>query len=330
MTTLLAVDGNSLAHRAFHASAPEERIGAFLTGAVVRMVATAWYEGPFDAAVIGFDHESNRRKDLEPVYKAHRLDHDTLLDEQLDELPRHLAACGFTVVCVDGAEADDVIAATAAACEARSWSCAILSSDRDLFALVSDRVRVLRPEGTFSNLRTYGPAETKAEFGIRPDQYTDYAALRGDPSDGLAGVPGIGPKTAARLVRDYGDVPAIYRSIHNLPPKLEAALRASRDIVDRNLLLMAPLPGVEVDVDAAVAAGANPDRVDATLLPLDQGWAAGRFRRAVSEPRPPLPPPPMEAPVEPAGPPERLDQAVPSSAVVVPNGPASGEQPSLF
>src|SRR5690606_13425099 len=117
----------------------------FVLGAVVRMVATAWEHGPFDAVVFGFDDEVNRRKELDPTYKAHRLDHDPLLDDHLAVLPAQLAECGFAVEIHPGAEADDVMAAVATGCEEAGWSCAILSSDRDLLALVSDQVRVLQP-----------------------------------------------------------------------------------------------------------------------------------------------------------------------------------------
>ncbi|HEX9766591.1 MAG TPA: 5'-3' exonuclease H3TH domain-containing protein [Nitriliruptorales bacterium] len=322
MTAVLAVDGNSLAHRAFHACEPEERQGAFVAGAVVRMVANAWDHGPFDAVVFGFDDDTNRRKDLDPDYKAHRPDHDPLLDEQLAMLPDQLAGCGFTVVVHVGAEADDVMAATATACEDAGWDCAILSSDRDLLALVSDRVRLLRPQSTFANLVIYTPAEVEAEFGVAPAQYTELAALRGDPSDGLAGVHGIGPKTAAQLVRRYGSVMRLYDALHLQVPKVEAALRAGRDVVERNLLLMAPLADVAVDVVAAVRDAPAPERVDAGLLPLDQGWAAGRFRHALTRgPREPSAPPPDQPPAD-------------LSFVPTPAAPAmtlvAGEQEALF
>ncbi|MDX1509989.1 MAG: 5'-3' exonuclease H3TH domain-containing protein [Nitriliruptorales bacterium] len=322
MTAVLAVDGNSLAHRAFHACEPDERQGAFVVGAVVRMVATAWDHGPFDAVIFGFDDSDNRRKELDADYKAHRPDHDPLLDEQLAVLPEQLAACGFTVVVHPGAEADDVMAAVATDCERAGWDCAILSSDRDLLALVSDRVRLLRPQGTFANLLVYEPGDVEAEFGVAPLQYTELAALRGDPSDGLTGVHGIGPKTAARLIRRYGSAMRLYDALHLQTPKIEAALRAGRDVVERNLLLMAPLADVTVDVEAALRAAPTPDDVDAGLLPLDQGWAAGRFRHVVTRgPREPSAPPPEE-------PPEDV------TAVAAPAPPTvasvAGEQEALF
>ncbi len=297
MPHLLAVDGNSLAHRAFHALKHDEPEGAFVTRGVVRMLASAWVEGPFHAAVVAFDSPDNRRKELYPEYKAHRPDKDPELPAQLDLLREHLDACGFVVVEEPGVEADDLLAATADACQARGWRCSVLSSDRDLLALVSETTTLLRPRQSMSDLRCYDPAAVQREYGVRPDQYTDLAALRGDPSDGLTGVKGVGPKIAARLLRDYDDVPGIYANLLNCQPRIEAALRASRRDVERNLLLMAPLPNLVVDVAGAVDAGVDLDRVDATLVALGMGEAAGRFRYAVERPPlPPMPPPPVDEP----------------------------------
>lgn len=325
MPTVLAVDGNSLAHRAFHALVREEPEGAFVTRGVVRMLASAWIEGPYDAIVVAFDSKENRRKDLYPEYKANRPEKDPELPRQLDQLRENLAGCGFVVVEEHGVEADDLLAATAEGCSTRGWRCDVLSSDRDLLALVDDHVRLLRPRQSMSDLRCYDPARVKADYGVRPDQYTDLAALRGDPSDGLSGVKGVGPKTAARLLRDYDHVPGIYANLINVQPKLEAALRAAREDVERNLLLMAPLPNLEVDLDRILSAGIDLDRLDSTLVGLGMGEAAGRFRYAVERPPlPPMPPPPLEEPHAPARPFEEPRRPVREVAIV------QGEQDSLF
>lgn len=297
MTNVLVVDGNSLAHRAYHAAGEHERDGAFVTAGLVRMLATTWPEGPFGAVIVAFDDtQFNQRKLDWPEYKSNRDDKDELLLDQLDVLPEHLEQCGFHVTTAEGAEADDLVAAAADDATAVGWHCTVLSSDRDLLALVSETVTMLRPRGSMARLKAYDPVAVLAEFGVRPEQYTDFAALRGDPSDGLDGVTGIGPKTAARLLRDYGDVPGIYAALTNLPPKLEAALRADRERVERNLLLMAPLPRLAVDVAAAVADGVDLDRVTAALEDLGEPATAGIFRHAVTRPAlPPMPPPPDTA-----------------------------------
>lgn len=325
MPHVLSIDGNSLAHRAFHAMREDpDRADEFVLDGVVRMIATAWIEGPFDALVVGFDHPDNRRKLDDADYKAHREEKHPELIRQLELLRVGLEDCGLTVAMPDGAEADDVMAAVAdRACE-RAWRCSILSSDRDLLALASDDVTVLQPRGSMANLAVMTPAAVLAEYGVRPDQYTDFAALRGDPSDGLKGVRGIGPKTAARLLRDYDDVPGIYANLVNLQPKTEAQLRAGRANVDRNLWLMAPIPNVEVDVDGALADGIDLEAIDAALLPRGLGRAAGQLRHAVERPPlPPMPPPPTSE--------HERATPVPTPTRSRPIDPAiEGEQASLF
>ena len=288
---VLAVDGNSLAHRAYHAIRDtDDAVGHFVTAGVFGMLGSVWSAGPFDAVVVAFDHHVNQRKLDVPAYKANRVS-DPDLRTHLDALVEHVHATGLHTVVEPGAEADDLLAATADACEARDWRCTVLSSDRDLTALVSDRVTLLRPRSTMSDLRAYDPAAVRREYGVRPDQYTDLAALRGDPSDGLDGVQGIGGKIAARLLRDHGDLGGIYANLCHLPPKVEAALRAGRDVAERNRLLMSPLPHLHVDVDAALAAGVDTDRVESALAAVGLEAAAARFRWALQRPAaPPLAP----------------------------------------
>jgi DNA polymerase I len=320
--TILAVDGNSLGHRAFHSTRNDPEVGPrAMTGAVVSMLATAWIHGPYDAVVVGFDHPVNDRKRDYPEYKANRDATDPLLREQLGLLRTDLAACGFLVVEEHGAEADDLIASTVDACLERGWRCDALSSDRDLTALVTDAgVRLLRPRATFADLVVEDEATVRSTYGIDPAQYTDLAAMRGDPSDGLQGVTGIGPRIAARLLRDHGSVHGLYAALTDLPPKLEAALRAGRERVERNLVVMAPIPHLTVDVDTALHAGIDLERVAEALTAHDLEHVARRFHRAVTDPPPPLPPAPTEEPDE-------LRHRRPTRSATVPE---DGEQAALF
>ncbi len=341
MPTLLAVDGNSLAHRAYHALVREQLPGDWLTGGVVQMLASAWRQGGiespagagagYDGIVVAFDSPHNRRKEQFPGYKAHRPDKDPELTRQLGRCREGLAACGFTIAEVHGAEADDLLAAAADACDERGWRCDVLSSDRDLVALVSDTVRLLRPRRSMADLHVLDPAAVRAEYGVAPWQYTDLAALRGDPSDGLDGVRGIGPKTAARLLRDYGHVPGIYAVLPNLPTRLERALRAGRDNVERNLMLMAPIPGLSVNVDDAVDGGVDLATVEQALGRLGLADAADSLRFAMRRrPLPPLPPPPTDDPTEVV---DARTPAVPTSAargISQPVPARDGVQTSLF
>jgi 5'-3' exonuclease len=335
--SVLAVDGNSLGHRGYHSAQAELEAGderPLVTGAVVSMLATTWVHGPYDAVLVGFDHPTNRRKLLAPEYKANRPPTPPALTASLQRLRGDLAACGFAVVEHDGAEADDVMAAAVDACTARGWRCDVLSSDRDLTALVTEDVRLLRPRARFGDLTVEDVDRVRASYGISPDRYVELAALRGDASDGLEGARGIGSKTAAKLLRTYGSITALYEALPDLPPRIEASLREARDRVERNLLLMAPVPHLEVDVEALAVATIDPARVLAVLAPLGLDGAARRFERAVTAPPPPpLAPHPVGAD-EPGPDPQRAGAVVgaPSGPHTGPRptGPHVGEQEQLF
>jgi len=335
---LLAVDGNSLGHRGYHSSrhdAPDDR--PLATGAVLSMLASAWIHGPYDGIVVGFDSPTNRRKLDHPEYKSTRPPTPPELTESLVALRGHLAACGFLVVEHHGAEADDVMASTVDACELRGWRCDVLSSDRDLTALVGATTRLLRPLARFSDLEVEDEQAVLRKYGVAPSQYVDLAALRGDPSDGLTGATGIGPKIAARLLRDHGSVSELYANLHQLAPRIEAILREGRQRVERNLMLMAPIPHLAVDVDAARHEGVDPDRVAAAMEPLGLDAAARRFARILASPPPPQQPraPVPTDPDEPSmvGPDAPRDPAQVTHrrpARVRDDLPAAGQQGALF
>lgn len=296
--TILAVDGNSLGHRAFHSTRDDSAAGPRpVTATVISMLAGLWQYGPYDAIAVAFDHPTNRRKHDFAEYKAQRGSTDPQIHVALDQLQQDLSACGMCILQIDGAEADDILASIADDCTSRRWRCDIASSDRDLIALISPSVRLLRPRASFGDLEVADVDRVRATLGIEPHQYLEFAALRGDPSDGLAGVPGIGPKTAARLIRDYVSVEGVFAAIGYLPPRLASALQDNRDIVERNMLLMSPIPHLDVDVAAIAACELDVDRVYEQVTALQLHDAATRFRRIVTAPtpsRPPMPPPPEE------------------------------------
>ena len=333
--SLLAVDGNALGHRAYRSAEAELDAGddrPLVTGAVVSMLASAWVHGPYDAVLVGFDHPVNRRKLLAPEYKANRPPTPPALTAALQRLRSDLAACGFAVAEEDGAEADDVLAAVVDVCAARRWRCDLLSSDRDLTALVSEHVRLLRPRARFSDLTVEDVAHVRATYGVDPDRYVEFAALRGDASDGLTGARGIGPKTAAKLLAAHGSIAALYEALPDLPTRIESSLREARERVERNLLLMAPVPHLAVDADVLADATVDPDRIRGVLEPLGLAAAARRFERAVTAPAPPpAAPHPAVGDVDP-GPTVHPGTPVapPHPAPGRPLGPHAGEQEQLF
>ncbi|UQX88798.1 5'-3' exonuclease [Jatrophihabitans telluris] len=208
---ILAVDGNSIVHRSFHALAatglrsPDGRPMWAVRGLLSQLVTAAERVGPA-AIVVGFDDpDSSRRRDRWPQYKAHRVDKLDSLVEQLRLAIEVLSELGLCVVVPDGLEADDVLASTAALARGLGARTVVMTSDRDSFALIDDNTSVLRIiNGGVEASPMLTPERLVTLTGVRPDQYRDFAALRGDPSDNLPGVRGIGPKTAAKLLAALG------------------------------------------------------------------------------------------------------------------------------
>jgi DNA polymerase-1 len=213
---LLAIDGDSLAHRAYHAlPATIRSSGGRPANALVgfaNFLLTLWDAEQPAAVLVGFDslEVPTYRNEALPGYQSGRV-FEAAIVEQLTILPELVESFGFASAKAPGYEADDFLAAAAA-----GWlgPVAVVTSDRDAFQLVSERVTVLQPVKGVSELARIGPAEVRARYGVDPEQVPDFIALRGDPSDRIPGARGVGPKTAANLLAQFGT--------------LEAALEAGR------------------------------------------------------------------------------------------------------
>lgn len=292
MSRVLGVDGNSMVHRAWHGGT-DEFVPNWVSARLVGMLAQAFSEGPYDAIFVAFDGADNVRKVQFPGYKANRAEKDPDLVAALAQAQVDLVKCGLPVDCQQGVEADDLLAHLARRTSERGIRCDILSSDRDLLSLIDPHTRLLRPRNGLRDLQAYDEARVVAEFGVTAAQYLHLAALRGDPSDGLGGVHGIGPRAAAVLIRRYGSIDGVYEAVQWLAPKQEAALRRGREIAYRNLRLMTPIEDLVVDLDWILGVGLDPARIDAHLVPMGHGWAAGRMRNAIErgplEPSAPMP-----------------------------------------
>ena len=202
MSVLLVVDGDSFAHRAYHALPKSIHLNAIV--GFTNMLVRLWEAESPDAVLVGWDTLSvpTYRHEAFEAYQSGRVFEESLL-EQLELLPDVVRACGFAAAKADGYEADDFLAAGAAA-----WPGNVLvaTSDRDAFQLVSDRVTILQPAKGVSELSRIGPAGVRERYGVEPEQVPDLIALRGDPSDKLPGARGIGPKKAADILREYGSL----------------------------------------------------------------------------------------------------------------------------
>src|SRR3954451_4687358 len=204
---LLVIDGDNFAHRSYHALPKSiRRTGNYGGGAIVGFAnfLLRLYESERPRAVlVGWDtlDAATYRQTLFPSYQGGRqFDHE--LVEQLEVLPEFVAACGFVNAKEPGYEADDFLAAAAAAENRRKGRTLVATGDRDAFQLASATVTILHPVRA-GEIARIGPAEVHERYGIEPVQVPDFIALRGDPSDKLPGAKGIGPKSAASLLRQY-------------------------------------------------------------------------------------------------------------------------------
>jgi len=229
---LLVVDAPSLLHRSHHARAHTritDRSGrpAWALHGMLRQIIEAIDGFAPDAVIFGLDDRTTSvRRDFYPDYKAGRAQKHPELVEQLERAGALLDALGFATLTPPGLEADDVNASGATWARSNDWNCIIITSDRDAFAHISGHTRVLRLiDGGLSGSPLLNPARLHAMYGVAAERYLEYAALRGDASDNLPGVSGIGEKTAALLLEQAGPMQAVWADIdHNEGRALVAAL----------------------------------------------------------------------------------------------------------
>jgi DNA polymerase-1 len=207
---LLVIDGDSFAHRSYHALPKSIRRGdGGPAGAILgfaNFLIKLYLDETPGAVLVGWDtlEVPNKRQVAFPAYQSGRV-FDAELVEQLAMLPRLVEACGFVNAKAPGYEADDFLAAAVAREERRGKGVLVASGDRDAFQLASDLTTILYPVRA-GEIARIGPGEVKERYGVEPRQVPDFIALRGDASDQIPGAKGVGPTTAASLLRKYGSL----------------------------------------------------------------------------------------------------------------------------
>ncbi len=255
MNRLLLVDGHNLLFRMFYGMPDRFRTASGVRynavyGFANALAAVSDFLRPTHALVLFDTEECGGRRSLDAEYKANRPDwSETPEDEipftQLPAIRRLLDACSVPYADARGCEADDLIASYALSA-GEDWEVLILSTDRDYWQLVGDRVSVVRYQGGFCD--TVTPRTVLGKFGVRPDQFADWKCLVGDSSDNIAGAPGVGPKTAAALLTEFGTLDALMERLDEIPrEKLRQSLAGSRErlALNRKLILLEgkdPLP----------------------------------------------------------------------------------------
>jgi 5'-3' exonuclease len=303
--TAMLLDSASMYFRAFHGvpdsvtapnGMPVNAVRGFMD-----MISTliSKYRPDRFVACLDNDWRPAFRVALVPSYKAHRLLHRTpdgqpdveqvpeLLRPQVPVLLAVLKAAGLTALGVDGFEADDVIATLAARFDAAGLEVDVVSGDRDLMGVVTDRVRLLYIGRGVAKLEELTPGVVRAKYGISAEHYPDFAVLRGDPSDGLPGVAGIGEKTAAIAVSKFGSIENILALAGSGDPTMSPAIRTK---VRAAAAYLAVAPGVVrgrtdlpvPDLDCPVPQTPNdPEMLEALATEFGLSSSAERLRTAL-------------------------------------------------
>jgi DNA polymerase I len=241
--TLALIDGNSIAYRAFYAL-PEDLAtkSGQVTNAVfgfTRMLIRLIKDHHPEAVAVAWDVSRQTFRTVSyPEYKANRNKAPDHFRSQLPLIDEVLQALHINQLREEGYEADDIIASLTKKAVADGWDVLIVTGDRDAFQLVDDHVNVLYTRRGISDTVLATTDWVTERYGITPAQYVEYAALRGDTSDNLPGVPGVGEKTAAKLIAEYGNIDGVFTAIAEQTPKLRDNLAEHRDQVFLNRELM--------------------------------------------------------------------------------------------
>lgn len=232
--TIAVIDGNSLMHRAFHAvESPMNTKDGTPTNAVFGFLAMLLkfidIAEP-DAIVCAFDAGiPDFRKTAIEGYKAQRPPMDPNLRVQFPIIENLLSAMNIPVVRIDGWEGDDILGTIAARDEALGYETLLVTGDRDAFQLASDLTKIVATKRGITDVAIYGPDEVYERYGVTPAQVPDYLGLKGDSSDNIPGVPGVGEKTAAKLLQTYGSLEGIYEHTNELKGKQKERIEENKD-----------------------------------------------------------------------------------------------------
>src|SRR3954453_267395 len=292
---ILLLDGNSLVYRAFFALPTDMATASGqVTNAVfgfTSMLINLLKDHAPDGIGIAFDRpEPTFRHKLVADYKANRSEAPDILRQQMGLVRQVVETLRIPMVDASGFEADDVIATLAPQAKEKGDEVIVVTGDRDEYQLVEDPcVKVLYNRRGVSDYVLYDEAGIKERTGVTPELYPQYAALRGDPSDNLPGVPGVGPKTAAKLINTYGDLDGVFANVEKNTPKLRESL-AAHEVTPRPNATATPLVRdvpLEVDLDALRMGQWDPDAVRELFRFLEFNTLYPRFVEATGAAAPP-------------------------------------------
>ena len=249
---LLLIDGHSMAYRAFYAlpvenfksstGQPTNAIYGFAS-MIINLIKE---ERPTHIAVAFDVSRKTFRSEKFPEYKAQRASTPDEFRSQLSHINELITGFGIKFFGIEGYEADDIIATLAKSAEKKGFEVAICTGDRDAFQLVTQHITVLYPKKGVTEMSRMTPAAVFEKYGLTPTQYPDFAALRGDPSDNLPSVPGVGEKTATKWIVDYKSLENLLEHAAEIPGKVGESLRANIESIKLNRVLTHLLDNVDI------------------------------------------------------------------------------------
>src|SRR5215217_9313187 len=272
---LFLIDGNSLAYRAFFAlpesiATSDGRPTNAIFGFASMLVKILTDHGDVPTVVV-WDAGMSGRKDISPDYKAQRSTRPDLLKQQWPHLAPLVEAFGYPNVSVEGFEADDVIAALTDRARDEGIPVMVVTGDRDAYQLVSDGVRIMTTSRGVTDTKVYDRQGVIERYGIPPELVPDFIGLKGDTSDNIPGVPGIGDKTAADLLQKFGDLEGVLSSVDQITgAKRKQNLIEHADNARMSKLLATMVRDVPIDIDLEAEFTRTPDR--ANLRAVFRDW----------------------------------------------------------
>ncbi len=253
MNTLLLIDGNALMHRAYHALPPFKTKSGIPTNALygfLSILNKAIQDFKPFYVIVSFDTPvPTFRKKMFKEYQSQRPKMENELSQQFSTVKEALDAGRIVHLEKEGYEADDVIGTISRKFHTNGDRVLILSGDRDILQLVNDKVFVVTPQLGFSKQVIYSVEEVVNRFGIKPEKIPDFKALMGDQSDNYKGAKGIGPKTAAKLLQEYGSVENIFKNLKTIDGKIKKMLEDHKEAVLMSHKLATILTDVDIKVD---------------------------------------------------------------------------------
>src|SRR5881296_3887811 len=261
---LFLVDGNNLAYRAYFAL-PEElaTTEGFPTNALLgftNMLFKLLSDYKPKGVAVAWDTRARHRHEISEEYKAERRPMPDLLGEQFPYFRPIVEAFSYRNLEFEGWEADDVIATLATRADEEGIKTCVVSTDRDAFQLVSENVCLMMTPRGVSDVNVYTPERVEARYGIRPDQIPDFIGLKGDTSDNIPGVPGIGDKTAGQLIAQYGSLEEAIAHADELSPARRKNVLANAEIARESKTLATMRRDLDIDCDPSQLVLAPPDR----------------------------------------------------------------------